>query len=139
MHCVNMRPHLTVFSALGAAAVLLTGCSGTAAETMDDVRLYTSIGPQPGDEALIVGTIALTPERCVGLEDADGVVHAVIWPDGTKLVDGQPVRIAVDNAQELGVGDSVSGAGGYYATSDDLAAVAQECGASDEVIRIRFE
>ena len=139
MHRVNMRLHLIVFSALGAAAVLLTGCGGTVAETMDDVRLYTSKGPQPGDEAMIVGTLALTPERCVGLEDAEGIIRAVIWPDGTKLVDNQPVRIAVDNAQELAVGDSVSGAGGYYANSDDLVAMAQECGAPEEVIRIRFE
>jgi hypothetical protein len=32
----------------------------TITETMDDARRYTSKRPQPGDEEVIVGTIALT-------------------------------------------------------------------------------
>ncbi|KFF59922.1 hypothetical protein JF66_08005 [Cryobacterium sp. MLB-32] len=70
-----MRTYLTAFSSLGAAAVLSRACSGTVAETISGDRLYTSTAPQPVDEALIVGTIA---QRCVGLEDADGVMRAVI-------------------------------------------------------------
>jgi hypothetical protein len=73
------------------------------------------------------------------LEDAEGIVRAVIWPDGTILVDDQPVQIAIDDVQEPSVGDSMSGAVGYYPYLDDLVAMAQECGAPEEVIRIRFE
>lgn len=123
---------------LGAAAALLSGCSGTAAATLDDVRLYTSVGEQPGDEALIAGTIALTPERCVGIEDAEGVIRAVIWPAGTTLVESDPPRITVDGPDKLTIGDAVTGSGGYYEDSDELTAVAQECEAPEEVVRIRF-
>jgi len=63
----------------------------TITETMDDARRYTSKRPQPRDEADDRRYYRAHPDRCLLLEDAEGIVRAVIWPDGTKLVDGQPV------------------------------------------------
>jgi hypothetical protein len=36
---------------------------------MGEVRHYTSKVSQPGDETMIVSTIALTPERCEAPEE----------------------------------------------------------------------
>ena len=139
MQRMKTRVHLAACGLLGTAVVLLSGCSGIATETLDDIILHSAVVAQPGDEAIILGTVALTPQRCVGIEDADGVIRAVVWPDETQLVESDPVRMTVGVPDDLMIGDEVAGAGGYYESSDDLASVAQKCGAPDEVIRIRFE
>jgi hypothetical protein len=46
--------------------------------------------------------------------------------------------MTVGGPDDLMIGDAITGAGGYYESSEDLATVAEECGAPDEVIRIRF-
>jgi hypothetical protein len=123
-----------------AVTIGLVGCTGITSERADGLLLVRSQGEQPGDEARILGSIAVTEGRCVGLRDDEGVVRLVIWPQGTELVRSSPLLLQVARSEELSEGDAVTGAGGYYDDPEDLAQQLEQCAPDDlQVIRIRFD
>lgn len=137
--------HIQVRSRLGAVigglAVTfgLVACSGIASERVDGLVLARATGEQPGDQALIVGSLAVTEGGCVGLRDDEGVVRLVIWPRGTDLVRSSPLLLEIPGAVELREGDAVDGAGGYHDDPEYLAQQLEQCAPDDlQVIRIRF-
>jgi hypothetical protein len=118
-------------------AILISGCShGVVQHEQGGLRLLTVDGTQPGDEASVRGTVAVTAGGCVGIQDAGGSVHAVIWPAGSYLSGNDSV--VAHGLGEFAIGSEVSGTGGYYKHNEALSEMASACRASDdEVIRIR--
>lgn len=122
-----------------ALASGLVGCSGVASERVDGLSLLRATGEQPGDEARIVGSVAVTDGGCVGIRDDEGVVRLVIWPRGTDLVGSLPAVLEIDGVGEISEGDAVDGAGGYHDNPEEFAQQLDQCAPDDlEVIRIRF-
>lgn len=63
--------------------------------------------------AQVLGTLAVR-EGCVVLEwPDDGLWYPVIWPAGTTITSTDPFAIELPSGEELGIGESVIGGGGY--------------------------
>jgi hypothetical protein len=136
VHHDELRRRLGRLTLVVGLAFALTGCAqGVSEHDRGGLRLLTADGPQPGDQALVRGSVALTPEGCVGIQGADGLLHAVVWPAGSYLTDDDTV--VAPGLGELSIGNDVSGTGGYYKQDDTLSELARSCKASKEVIRIR--
>lgn len=140
MRITSPRHRLALASALCIAVVALVGCSAMSEQSVDDVLLVSATGDDPGEDAQIIGAIALTDGGCVGLRGDDDLVRFVIWPRGTQLVSSVPLEIRLADSTLLAEGDDVAGAGGYF---DDRASDQENiarCSPDDEqVIRLRFE
>jgi hypothetical protein len=119
-------------------AVSLGGCTPINEQSRNGLRLLTASGAQPGDEALITGTVAVTDGGCVGLATA-ATIHLVIWPNGTSLEQSDLLKIRLPTGELLGEGDQVEGAGGYYTSPREFQDQIDTCEADDEVIRVRFD
>lgn len=97
-------------AAVAATLVLLVGCAPTHVRTDDDrfVLLSTETGDAFPD-ALIVGTLAWSPDGCLSVETPDGM-YLLQMPEGTTVRDGS---IVLDDGSVVQVGDPVSWGGGY--------------------------
>lgn len=122
-------------------AAALAGCTGVALHEQDELVLVTDAGFLTGDEALIAGELAVTEAGCIGIAGDEGEVYPTVWPRGTSLVDGSTGAIEVPGVGTLQPGDAVEGTGGYYTAEgrEALAAVAERCDRTGEVVGIRFE
>ena len=85
LHYLDVQSRVALGCAGLVLAAVLSGCAGTVSMTNDGSKLFSASGPQPGDEAGIEGTVALTATGCVGLTGTDGMTRLVIWPQGTSL------------------------------------------------------
>ena len=61
-----------------------------------------------GDDAVVSGPLTIDDGGCLGL---DG--HVTVFPFWTRVVDTDPVTVAVFG-DDKGLGDLVEGGGGYY-------------------------
>lgn len=88
--------------------------------------VYTADTSDFGDEAEVSGRLVLIEGRCYGIENADGVQHAVVFPDGTTAVDG---GIRTPSGTSILLGEAVAGSGGYYGQSEllDASGMPEEC------------
>ena len=60
-------------------------------------------------DAGIVGTVALDDNSCWALQDADGGLQAIIWPQGSHFVDG---KLSTTDDVTVELGDEIQGGGG---------------------------
>ena len=90
-------------------ALALAGCGGGAQtlEAADGTQVFVGRSESDGDDALLEGPLAVL-DGCLG-----AVEQVVVWPNGTKVVDDDPLTVTVPgNRGELRVGDQVRLGGG---------------------------
>jgi type IV pilus biogenesis protein CpaD/CtpE len=138
VYSVLLRNRLSGVAVAMVATLALVGCSSTERQATDDVVLYTSTTAQPGDEALVVGTIAITEGGCVGIADSEGVTRSTVWPSGTELTSADPLELTLPDGSVLSAGSPVEGAGGYYSDPPEFEDITTGCRGGTEIIRIRF-
>ena len=93
--------------AIGALAAVTSCASGAQVIELDDeVHLLVAPKADSGDAALLEGELTVLG-GCVGVADM-----VVIWPHGTKSLDGQDLRIEVPDLGTFALGDPVSIGGG---------------------------
>lgn len=98
---------------------------GLAASTND-----SGIGPN----AVVMGVVSIDDAvKCVTLiAPEDGVVSAVVWPAGTRVL-GSPPRIELANGTEIHDGDFVVGTGGAYPATPNQRRAGQ-CAEADSTV-----
>ena len=85
----------------------LTACSSSVdVVRLDKVAVLVASDSEGGMDAALQGELAVVG-GCLGVFDT-----VVVWPEGTKVLGGDPLRIEVPELGTLGVGDEVSLGGG---------------------------
>lgn len=83
--------------------------------TAPDVEVVVSDPTAGGMAALLSGRLAVV-DGCLGVRDS-----VVIWPPGTVVIDGQPLRIEIPGVGEVGVDESIELGGGYVEEGSEAA------------------
>ncbi len=111
-----LRSRIVGLAAVGISLVL-TGCGGPEViETSSGVTVLVAEPQNAGMDALSEGALA-DVGGCLGLGD-----HVVVWPNGTDVVDEDPLTIDLNGARyELGEEVSVGGGFVFEHSSDDRA------------------
>jgi hypothetical protein len=90
-------------------ALALAACGGGAEtlEAADGTQVFVGRSESSGADALLEGPLAVL-DGCLGAGE-----QVVVWPNGTKVVDDDPLTVTVPgNRGELRVGDQVRVGGG---------------------------
>lgn len=86
-----------------------------------------SLLPRGGDGALVGGRLGVR-EGCVVLEQPDGDSwFPVVWPSGTRIASVDPLALRLPSGEELAIGESVLGAGGYHRPGTLQLEIPAEC------------
>lgn len=104
-------------------SIALVACGGQSEQSEGDYSIYVhsrSLLPRGGNDALIEGTLTIR-DGCVLLEHSGGfdIAYPVIWPSGTSISDSEPFTLRLPSAEELTVGQTVIGGGGYHDVLSD--------------------
>ncbi|MEE6274456.1 hypothetical protein V2J56_13990 [Georgenia sp. MJ206] len=102
-----VRSRVTATVVAGAVMGLVAGCDGGAVVEAGDVTVLVSEPLGYGMDALLVGRLEVVG-GCLG---AGGSV--VVWPEGTQVVNEDPVTISIPGEGTFTVGDDVEVGGGY--------------------------
>ena len=125
---------------LSVALVGLSGCStGEEAEKTDeggevlragDVAVLVDHDEDGFLDALLEGRLAVV-DGCLGVEQskAPETAYVVVWPDGTEILDEEPLTVALDDGSQFSIGDKVDlgGAQGGFVNHEDNALTAETC------------
>ena len=122
--------------AVGAVAVVgvLTGCSpavGLVVATSDEGHVLLVQARDTGDrlDAIVEGTLVIAG-TCFGLETGNGTYTAV-FPPGSSIVEGTE-QVEIPHWGTLGLGDELSGGGGYDSDYSALGEIPLGC-RTDEI------
>lgn len=137
-----MRPiHIHAPSSAVAVLVLMTGSlvgcsSGSDPEVLktgDGQSLLVAGDSDGGDDAGVQGVIT-DVGGCVGIA-RDVAEHAVVWPAGTKVGEGDALLV-LPNGDEVREGDEIRAGAGYYTEPypDRAPEVPEACRAEEIVI-----
>jgi hypothetical protein len=103
-------------------------------EADGEATLIADESSSSGMDAVLAGTAELNSKGCWSLRDSgSGEVVLVVWPEGTRLIDG---RVSLsDGATTIGAGDFVEGTGGELPIGN-YAALDERCGDATSVLRL---
>jgi hypothetical protein len=90
--------------------------------TRGDYTIYVhggSLLARGGEGALVEGVL-VGRDGCVLLEqEGFDIAYPVIWPAGTSIVNEDPLALELPSGEELTIGQTVRGGGGYHDVSSD--------------------
>jgi hypothetical protein len=115
-------------------ACIVGGCGDSGASEgpqvvdREGVRLLVA-GPMDGSrQAGIEGELHLMAGDCLGLRTGASRNALVVWPSGTKLVDGDPATIEVPDLGRITVGQGITASGGDLAEeSGQMPQIPEDC------------
>ena len=97
-------------------AAVLAACGGVGEQAVGEdghlLFVHRRSLPAGGMDALVVGELAVA-DGCVLLVDEAGGRYPVVWPAGTDVAEEDPLVLELPSGDRLGLGQSVTGAGGY--------------------------
>lgn len=81
-------------------------------------------------DALLKGQLAVV-NGCLGVErsKAPARAYVVVWPDGTEILDEEPLTVALEDGSRFSVGDQIDlgGTQGGFVNQEDNALTAEAC------------